>query len=57
MRQPDTTPEHTYELVDWGTKWNHYKHVRVTTLTEFEAHELNHGFMMNQTTKRYVRRD
>lgn len=57
MREPDNTPEHTYELIEWHSGWNKYKHVRKTTLTEYEAHTLNRAFMMNQSQKRYVKQD
>lgn len=57
MRGPDNTPEHTYELVEWGPGWHKYKFVRKTTLTEYEASTLNRAFMLNQSTKRYVKID
>lgn len=56
MRPSDNTPTHQYELVSWTKPNNPYKHVKVLTLTEYEAHEINRGYAINGNEKRYVRR-
>jgi hypothetical protein len=56
MRPSDNTPTHQYELVSWTKPTNPYKHVKVLTLTEHEAHEINRGYAINGNEKRYVRR-
>lgn len=56
MRPIDNTPAYQYELVTWIKPTNTYKHVKILTLTECEAHELNQAFAINGNDKRYVRR-
>ena len=54
MRITDNTPVKQFELVEWDKPFNKYKPVKVITMTEQDARELNMGLAFNDQRKRYI---
>lgn len=50
-------PIFEYVLVDYAAdpKPSKYKPIQSVMMTEWEAHNLNQGFALNGTTKRYIK--
>ena len=56
MNSIEDTKLHTYELVDWNKPKSVLPPAKILA-TVCEAHELNRGFAMNGSTKRWVKQD
>lgn len=60
MFQIEKDPElFEYELIDYSTQLipTARKPIRTVKMSAYEAHSRNQGYAMNQTSKRYIKKD